>query len=114
MEIPKSAQEKIRKIQIYEQKIQALSMQKQELATHLNEVESAIQALNDSKGKESYKIIGNIMILNENSEILKELTLNKKKFEMRIKSLDKQENELKSVAESIQKEALKEIDGKKR
>ena len=113
MEISKSAQEKIRKIQIYEQKIQALTLQKQEIDTHVHEIESAIQAINETKEKESYKIIGNVMVLNDNSKILEELNLNKKKFEMRIRSIEKQENELKEMTETIQKQALKEIEEKK-
>ncbi len=111
MEIPKSAQEKIKRIQVYEQKIQALAMQRQEIENSLNEIESALEAIKDSKEKSSFKIIGNVMVMKDNSEIKEELNFNKKKLEMRIKNLEKQENELKSVAEAIQKQALKEIEG---
>ncbi len=111
MEIPKSAQEKIKRIQIYEQKIQALAMQRQEIENNLNEIESALEAIKGSKEKSSFKIIGNVMVLKDNAEIKDELNFNKKKLEMRIKNLEKQENELKSVAEAIQKQALKEIEG---
>jgi len=113
MDLPKSAQEKIQKLQLYEQKINALMLQKQEFEAQAIEIDSAITAISQSKEKESYKIIGNVMILSENSKLKEDLEGNKRKLELRIKSLEKQENELKSVAEAIQKEVLKQMEGKK-
>jgi len=113
MDIPQATQEKIQKLQLYEQKIQALLAQRQEVESSLSEIDSALEALNNSKEKESFKIIGNVMILQKNSEIKTELEMDKKKVDLRIKNLEKQENELKSVAEAMQKEVLKQIEGKK-
>jgi prefoldin beta subunit len=113
MDLPKNAQEKIQKLQLYEQKMTALLSQRQEIESQLLEVESAIEGINNSKDKESFQIVGNVMIKFANSDILKNLEEDKNKFALRVKALEKQENEIKSVSEALQKEVMKTIEGTK-
>ncbi len=110
MELPKEAQEKIKKLQNYEQKIQSLNLQRQKLDSELSEIESALKAIEASK-EDVYKIIGNVMVAASKPNIRKELEERKKKLQLRINSLEKQEDELRQVASAIQKEVLKNING---
>ena len=60
MDLPKGAQEKVRKLQQYEQNVQALNLQSQQLEKEMTEIDSAISALEDKATKDVFKIIGNI------------------------------------------------------
>jgi len=101
----KETDKQIRELQMIEQNVQQYLMQKQQFQSQLIEIESAISALSNSN--ESYKIVGNIMIKTKKDELEKDLKEKKDMFELRIKTLEKQENKLKDKAKDIQKEVLK-------
>ena len=90
MELPKETQEKIKRLQNYEQKIQALGLQRQKLDSELSEIDSALQAVEATKD-EVYKIIGNVMVAVKSGDVKKELEEKKKRLQLRINSLEKQE-----------------------
>ena len=69
------------------------------------EVTSAIDESKDSK--KVYKIVGNIMVLEDNEKIQKDLNSKKEVLELRIKTLDKQEQKTRDQAKEIQTEVLK-------
>lgn len=90
---------------ILEQNLQNFSMQKHQFAQQLAETQNAIKELATSK--ESYKIVGNIMIKKDIEELKKELEEKKAQLSMRISALEAQEKktheqikELKSEPES--------------
>jgi len=104
MELNAEAQEKIRQLQMLEQNMQQIHAQKQQLQNNLFEIENALKELNDAK--ESYKVIGTIMVA-KNPETLKtELEQKKELNEIRITSLEKQETQFKEKAEKMQEEFL--------
>ena len=72
------------------------------------ENDNAIKELNKTK-KDAYKIIGTIMVSSDKEELKKELEEQKEILELRLKNLDKQENNFKDKAEEIQKEVMKDI-----
>lgn len=96
--------EKINQLSLYEQNIQQLLAQRQSMQSQLIETESAIKE--SSNSKEVYKIIGNIMVLSEKDSIIEELSDKKKMLEIRISSIEKQEKNIKSKAEELQKEII--------
>ncbi len=99
---------KIQELSMLQQNIANISAQKQQFVSQLTEFESASKALD--KTNNAYKIIGNIMIASEKEDIKKELKEKQEMFTIRIKTLEKQENNLKEKAEVMQKEIMSKID----
>ncbi len=110
--VSKETEQKISQLQLMEQNAQQLMAQKQQFQAQLIEIESALKELKTTK--ESYKIIGNIMVKTGKEQLQKDLNSKKEMFELRIKTLEKQENKLKEKAKEIQSEVLKNMknDGK--
>jgi len=70
----------------------------------LNEIASALENLKDSE--KSYKIVANIMINAKKEDLESELKQKKEMLELRIKKLEKQEEEIREKSQKIQKEVL--------
>lgn len=71
------------------------------------EVESALKEV--KKGKDAYKIIGNVMVKAEKKDLQKDLEQKKEMLDIRIKNIEKQEERLKDKASKIQEEVMKEM-----
>jgi len=104
----KETEEKIQQLQLLEQNLQNVLMQKQTFQMQLMESENALKEINKTK-KDVYKIIGTIMVSSNKEELKKELKEQKEVLDLRLKNLEKQENNFKEKAEDIQKEVMKEI-----
>ena len=98
----------IQELQLIEQNLSNLGMQKQNFQSRLLENDNAIKEISQNQ-KPPYKIIGNIMLEVNKDELKKELSSEKEIFELRIKNIEKQENRLKEKAQELQKEILKEL-----
>lgn len=105
-----TAQEKIQQLQTIEQNMQHLLKQRQQFQMQQMEVESALEEL--KKTEKAYRIIGNIMVLSEKSSLEKELTEKKERMELRVKSVEKQENNLKEQAKTLREEVMKSMQNK--
>ena len=103
----KETEEKIGKMQLLEQNMQNFLMQKQQFQSQLIELNSALEELD--KSETSYKIVGNIMVRSNKDDLKKDIESKKEMAELRISSIEKQENELKEKAQSLQKEVLSEM-----
>ena len=103
MDIDEQTGKKIQELQILEQNIQGLLMQKQSFQIELSE---ALNALSDLKksGDEVYKIVGGLMVRSEKSSLIAELEEKKKIFELRISSIEKQEKIFDEKAGRFKKE----------
>jgi len=104
-DVGNDAENKINQLQIMEQSVQNLTMQKQQFQMQQVEIESAINELD--KVEEAYKIVGNIMVLSKKDDLKKDLTSKKDIIGLRIKSLEKQESQLKEKSSKLQEEVLK-------
>ena len=102
--IPEETQEKIKQLQMLEQALQQLLVQKQTFQLQLMEAESALKELEGTQ--EAYKIIGNIMVLTKKEELSKELQEKKETTVLRINALEKQEAKTREKASSLQKDVL--------
>jgi len=107
MEVPKDVQEKIGQLQMYEQSLQTFLGQKQQFQIQLVEIESALKELETTK--KAYKIVGNIMVENDVKELASDLESKKEVVELRIKTMDKQENQVREKASKLQSEVLQNI-----
>ena len=105
--ISKESEKKLSQLQMLEQSMQSLLMQKQQFQMQQVELESALKEL--ERVEEAYKIVGNIMVLSKKSELKEELNSKKEVIDLRIKNLEKQENQLREKASKLQSEILKEM-----
>ena len=98
--------EKFQELQILEQNLQNILMQKQSFQMELSETQSALKEIENS-GDEVFKIIGQLMIKSDKSKIKDELSNKERLLDLRIKALEKQESVLLEKIESLKEEILK-------
>ena len=101
----KQIQEKIMQLQYLEQSHQQILLQKQTIQQQLMEIESALEELN-KKPKQTFKVIGGIMVEAAGGELQKDLNSKKEIAELKIKSIEKQEEKIKKETKKIQEELL--------
>ncbi len=100
-------EKKIEQLQLLEQNLQAFLAQKQQFQTQEIEIDSALGEIKDKK--DAYKIVGNIMVNVDAKQLSEELTQKKENLNIRIKSVEKQEEKIRGRVKSIQAEVLKKI-----
>ena len=100
-------QEKIQQLQLMEQSMQQKKKKKQQFQSQIIELDSALDELKDSK--ESYKIVGNIMVKSDSEDLKKDLTSKKEVVELRIKTLEKQEEKMREKSKKMQSEVVDKI-----
>ena len=106
--LSKETEEKIMQLQLLEQNLQNLLLQKQTFQTQVLEIETALEEIEKVKDS-AYKIIGSVMVLTKKDELKKDLFSKKEILELRIKNLEKQEQKIKEKSQEIQKQVAKEI-----
>ena len=104
-EVSKDSEKKLGQLQMLEQSMQNFLMQKQQFQLQQVEIESALKEL--EKVNEAYKIVGNIMVLSKKDDLKEDLTSKKEVIGLRIKNMEKQENQLREKASKLQNEVLK-------
>ncbi len=107
MKLDDSMQEKINQIQVSEQSLNTLISQKQNFQAQLMEVESSLAEI--SKAKNAYRIIGNIMIASDVETLKNDLASKKEIIDLRIKTIQKQEDKLKQKISDTQKEVMESM-----
>lgn len=110
MSVDKETEKNIQQLQLLEQNLQALLAQKQKFQANLIEVESAAKELETTDT--AYRIIGNIMVRTEKEELKKDVENKKELLNLRIKTIEKQENSIREKAQKIQKTILGELNEK--
>ena len=107
MEVSKETEQKIGQLQMFEQSLQNFLGQKQQFQVQLVEVESALSELGNTD--KAYKIVGNIMVETDKNELKSDLQSKKEMLELRIKTMEKQESQVRERASKLQSEILKKI-----
>ena len=107
MEVSKETEQKINQLQMFEQSLQNFLGQKQQFQVQLVEIESALGELDNTD--KAYKIVGNIMVEADKNELKADLQSKREMLELRIKTMEKQENQVREKASSLQSEILKKI-----
>ena len=100
---------KLQEMAILEQSVQHLSLQKQSLQFEINEVLSALEELKKSGEKEVFKIVGQIMVKSKKEDLEKELEEKKDMAELRVKSIEKQEQSLREKLLSMRNDIMKKM-----
>ena len=97
---------KIQEMQMLEQGMHNILLQKQAFQIELAETQSALNEI-EKTDDEVYKIIGQLMIKKNKTQIKEELLNKEKLLNLRIKSLEKQETAVVGQLEKFREEALK-------
>lgn len=108
--ISEDTAKKIQELQLLEQNVQGLLLQRQAFQLELNETLAASEEL--KKVDEAYKIIGNIMLKASKPELEEELKSKKELAEMRLRSLEKQETALKERLFKLRSEIMANLERK--
>lgn len=103
---------KINQLQLLQQNLQNLVMQKQQVQNQLLEIDSALSELGTTD--KAYKIVGKIMLASSKENLIKDLNEKKEVFEIRIKNFKEQENSLQKNIEEVQKEVMEELKEEKK
>lgn len=104
----KDVEEKINRLSLLEQNSQQLGAQRNSFQKQLLEVDSALSELGSSTN--SYKIIGSIMVKVSSEKLKEDLDSRKGLLSARVKSLEKQEKNIKDKIKSLQEEVLKALE----
>jgi len=99
--------DKIQQIQFMESNLQNLFMQKQAFQMELSESQSAIKEIENSEG-DIFKIIGQLMIKTDKQKTKEELSNKERILELRIRTIEKQEDSLMEKLETLRKEVTKQ------
>lgn len=102
----------INQLQLFQQNLENLLIQKQQLESQLTELDSALTSL--KKTNVSYKIIGKIMVSTPKEELEKDLEQKKEVIEVRLNHFSKQEEKLKENIDEVQQEVLKDLKEKEK
>jgi len=97
--------------QAYQQQLQSILIQKENLKLQIMEMDKAVEELDASKEKEAYKIAGPIMIKKSIEELKKDLAEKKDTFDLRIKTLEKAEERITNKLKEMEPRIKKLIEG---
>lgn len=98
-------QKKIQEMQILEQNLQNLLLQKQSFEMELSETKSALGEI-ENADDEIFRIIGQLLIKSDKLKIKDELLNREKLLGLRIKSIEKQEDAFAEKLDGLRKEIL--------
>jgi prefoldin beta subunit len=91
-------------LQTFQQQMQTVLIQKESLNLQNMEIEKAFEELKKATNEDVFKAVGPILIKSTKKDLEKELAEKKETIELRLKSLQRQEDRI--------KEKLKQVQGK--
>lgn len=98
-----NVQEKIQELQILQQRLNLFAAQKQQFQLHLIETEGALAELEKAKPP-VYSMVGELLVEKPIADLKKELKERKEEFDLRMKTIEKQESKSRERAQELQKE----------
>ena len=107
-QIDEETARQIQELQLLEQNLQNFMLQKNAFTLEKNESENALEEMKKTD-EDVYKIIGQVMIKSKKSAVEKELQHKKDIIELRIKSIEKQEDLIKSQLMKKRDEVMKKL-----
>lgn len=87
-------------LQDIQAKLQAITVEKQQLMMQQNDIDRALQSLKDVDGK-TYEMIGTLLVERSKEDIEKDLLERKQLIGVRLESIEKNERTYKSRLQSI-------------
>lgn len=108
----KEIEEKVAQLSQIEANVQQQLQQKQQFQSQLLEIESALREMKSSE--ECYRIIGNVMVKADKKKLSEDLEKKKEILDIRVSSIEKQEEKLKEKQKELQKDVLKRIENEEK
>lgn len=96
------AEEMLNELQMNNQQLQTVMIQKQALMIEDREIEHALEEMGKFTGDDIFKSVGPILVKTTKESVQKELKEGREENELKIRSLDKQEARIKQKIKSIQ------------
>ena len=112
MELNEELGSKIQELQLIERNLQNFSIEKQNLQVELNQINNALEEIKKAKG-DVFKILKGVMIKAESGALITELEERKKIIDLRITSVERQENSVTDKAGKLRDEINKSFEKKK-
>lgn len=103
----KKSEKNLAQMQLIQQNLQNIMIQKQQFQMQLNEITSALAELKETD--RAYKIVGNLMVASKKEDLEKSLKDKQETIELRLKTFESQEEKFKSKLEDLQKSVAEEI-----
>lgn len=98
----------VAQLQILEQNLKNIEMQKQNMQLQLLESQNSLKELKDYQGK-LYKIVGPVMIEAVKEVLISEISERAELLRVRLESIEKHEDSMQREFESIQGELIKHL-----
>lgn len=108
-ELSPQTQHMLMQLQQYQNQAQVIALQKQQLELQIAEISAALEALKDIKDKMVFKAVGPILAKVDREKTNKELTQTKELIELRIKTMDKQEERVRDKMKEINDKISKSL-----
>lgn len=108
MNIPKDAQNVLMQLQVYQQQLEQIAMQKQSFSIQMMEMERALEELKNYSGEDVFKNLGPVLIKTSKDDSVKDLSTKVGMLGDALKKVGETEKKLSEAAERAQKK-LEEI-----
>ena len=102
IKITPEAQQILIELQTFQQQMQTVLIQKESLNIQNMEIDKALEELKKATTEDVYKAVGPILIKSTKKDLEKELTEKKETVDLRLKSLQKQEDRIKEKLKEVQ------------
>lgn len=104
----KELESRIGRLQVLEQNLQAIRMQRQDIQSQIAEIDNALKSMETARGG-IYKIVGSIMLSSTREELQKELGSKKEMLEVRLKGIKSQEEAFVEKFRTVQGALLEDL-----
>jgi prefoldin beta subunit len=104
----KNQTEKLQELQVLEQNLQSIILQKQAFEMELADVTNALEELKKQKD-DVYKIVGSLMVKAKKEEVERELVHKREMLELRLKNIEKQEHSFKEKSFQLREELMSQL-----
>jgi prefoldin beta subunit len=111
IEVPKEAEGEVQKLQQYQQQLQLLSMQKQNLQAQILEIDHSLEELKKVTKEEVYEIVGTVMIKRDKNLLENSLNEKKQSLDLRQNVIEKQLDKISRKTQELQETVMKIVRG---
>jgi prefoldin beta subunit len=109
-QIPPQVQNQLVRFQEQQEQYKAILLRKQQFEMEAKEVEKALQESNNLKDDAViYKSVGILLFRTEKAKIVTELTEKKEELDLRVKTIERQEQRLKQQLEELRKQIMEQV-----
>lgn len=109
-QIPPQVQNQLVRFQEQQEQYKAILLRKQQFEMEAKEVEKALQESKNLKDDAViYKSVGILLFRSEKAKIVTELTARKEELDLRVKTIERQEQRLKQQLEELRKLIMEQV-----